>query len=79
MVFVEEQRDREPRLVPGRAPREEARVWELPARAVFCGGFYELESVPEPPWIVSAEDLDLDPRGSRSPGAGASRPSSTGR
>ena len=25
--------------------------------AVFCGGFYELESVPEPPWLVSAEDL----------------------
>lgn len=26
-------------------------------RAVFCGGFYELESAPEPPWIVAAEDL----------------------
>jgi MoaA/NifB/PqqE/SkfB family radical SAM enzyme len=26
-------------------------------RAVFCGGFYELESVPEPAWIVSSEDL----------------------
>jgi MoaA/NifB/PqqE/SkfB family radical SAM enzyme len=26
-------------------------------RAVFCGGFYELDSVPEPPWLVSAEDL----------------------
>jgi MoaA/NifB/PqqE/SkfB family radical SAM enzyme len=25
--------------------------------AVFCGGFYELESAPEPPWIVAAEDL----------------------
>ena len=25
--------------------------------AVFCGGFYELEAVPEPPWIVRAEDL----------------------
>ena len=25
--------------------------------AVFCGGFYELDSVPEPPWLVSAEDL----------------------
>jgi MoaA/NifB/PqqE/SkfB family radical SAM enzyme len=25
--------------------------------ASFCGGFYELERVPEPPWIVSAESL----------------------
>lgn len=32
-------------------------VCETCPRAVFCGGFYELESAPEPPWIVSAEDL----------------------
>jgi MoaA/NifB/PqqE/SkfB family radical SAM enzyme len=25
--------------------------------AIFCGGFYELDEVPEPPWIVRAEDL----------------------
>jgi MoaA/NifB/PqqE/SkfB family radical SAM enzyme len=25
--------------------------------ACFCGGFYELDKVPEPPWIVRAEDL----------------------
>ncbi len=25
--------------------------------ACFCGGFYELDEVPEPPWIVSADDL----------------------
>ena len=25
--------------------------------AVFCGGFYELDSVPEPPWLISADDL----------------------
>lgn len=25
--------------------------------AVFCGGFYELDKVPEPEWIVRAEDL----------------------
>ena len=24
--------------------------------AVFCGGFYELESVPEPPWIFDEAD-----------------------
>ena len=23
----------------------------------FCGGFYELDDVPEPPWIVTAESL----------------------
>jgi MoaA/NifB/PqqE/SkfB family radical SAM enzyme len=27
------------------------------AHACFCGGFYELDDVPEPPWIVSADDL----------------------
>ena len=27
-----------------------------PHRA-FCGGFYQLDDVPEPPWIVSAEAL----------------------
>jgi len=26
-------------------------------RAVFCGGFYELDQVPEPPWLVAVEDL----------------------
>ena len=26
-------------------------------RAVFCGGFYELDKVPEPPWLVAPEDL----------------------
>ena len=25
--------------------------------ACFCGGFYELEDVPEPPWLIAAEDL----------------------
>jgi hypothetical protein len=24
---------------------------------VFCGGFYEMEDVPEPPWLVRPEDL----------------------
>jgi MoaA/NifB/PqqE/SkfB family radical SAM enzyme len=24
--------------------------------AVFCGGFYELENAPEPPWVFTAED-----------------------
>ena len=25
--------------------------------ACFCGGFYELESAPEPPWLIAPEDL----------------------
>jgi MoaA/NifB/PqqE/SkfB family radical SAM enzyme len=25
--------------------------------AVFCGGFYELDDVPEPPWLIRPEDL----------------------
>jgi MoaA/NifB/PqqE/SkfB family radical SAM enzyme len=25
--------------------------------ACFCGGFYELDKVPEPPWLIAAEDL----------------------
>jgi MoaA/NifB/PqqE/SkfB family radical SAM enzyme len=25
--------------------------------AVFCGGFYELDEVPEPPWLISTDDL----------------------
>ncbi len=42
--------------------------------AVFCGGFYELEAVPEPPWLVRPEDLvrPVDPefprRGRNIPG-----------
>ncbi len=32
-------------------------VCESCPHAVFCGGFYELESAPEPPWIVAPEDL----------------------
>ncbi len=26
--------------------------------AIFCGGFYELDKVPEPPWVIDPEDLD---------------------
>lgn len=32
-------------------------VCETCPHACFCGGFYELESVPEPPWLISPEDL----------------------
>ena len=29
--------------------------------AVFCAGFYELDDVPDPPWIVTAEDAKKAP------------------
>ena len=32
-------------------------VCESCPHACFCGGFYELSDVPEPPWLVSADDL----------------------
>jgi MoaA/NifB/PqqE/SkfB family radical SAM enzyme len=32
-------------------------VCEPCPHACFCGGFYELDRVPEPPWLVRAEDL----------------------
>jgi MoaA/NifB/PqqE/SkfB family radical SAM enzyme len=32
-------------------------VCEPCPHACFCGGFYELDDVPEPPWLVRAEDL----------------------
>ncbi|HZS36857.1 MAG TPA: radical SAM protein [Polyangia bacterium] len=32
-------------------------VCEPCPHAVFCGGFYELDEVPEPPWLISASDL----------------------
>jgi hypothetical protein len=25
--------------------------------AIFCGGFYELDDVPEPTWLIKPEDL----------------------
>lgn len=39
-------------------------VCETCPHACFCGGFYELESAPEPPWLVTAEDL-VRPRAAR--------------
>jgi MoaA/NifB/PqqE/SkfB family radical SAM enzyme len=32
-------------------------VCETCPHGVFCGGFYELESVPEPAWLIAPEDL----------------------
>jgi hypothetical protein len=32
-------------------------ICEKCPHAVFCGGFYELDSVPEPPWLIAPEDL----------------------
>lgn len=32
-------------------------VCESCPHAVFCGGFYELDKAPEPPWLIRLEDL----------------------
>jgi hypothetical protein len=32
-------------------------VCESCPHEIFCGGFYELEDVPEPTWLVRPEDL----------------------
>lgn len=32
-------------------------VCEPCPHACFCGGFYEMDDAPEPPWLVSADDL----------------------
>jgi len=43
--------------------------------ACFCGGFYELDEVPEPPWLIAPEDLVRplnDPRRHESVPAGFS-------
>ena len=44
--------------------------------ACFCGGFYELDDVPEPPWLIAVEDLVRpldDPRRHESVPAGFHR------
>jgi hypothetical protein len=40
-----------------RERRTKKPVCDTCPRAVFCGGFYELDNVPEPTWLVTPEDL----------------------
>jgi len=40
-----------------RERRAKKPVCETCPHAVFCGGFYELEDVPEPTWLIKPEDL----------------------
>lgn len=40
-------------------------VCESCPHACFCGGFYELEDAPEPPWLIAPEDLLRPPRPTR--------------
>ena len=42
-------------------------VCETCPHAVFCGGFYEMDDVPEPTWLVRPEDL-VRPIAERVPG-----------
>lgn len=32
-------------------------ICEACPNACFCGGFYEMDAVPEPPWLIAPEDL----------------------
>jgi MoaA/NifB/PqqE/SkfB family radical SAM enzyme len=38
-------------------------VCETCPHACFCGGFYELDDAPEPPWLIAPEDLVRPARG----------------
>jgi MoaA/NifB/PqqE/SkfB family radical SAM enzyme len=40
-----------------RERRAKKPVCEACPHAIFCGGFYELEDVPEPTWLIQPEDL----------------------
>ena len=40
-----------------RERREKKPVCETCPHAIFCGGFFNLEDVPEPTWLVRPEDL----------------------
>jgi MoaA/NifB/PqqE/SkfB family radical SAM enzyme len=40
-----------------RERRVKKEVCETCPHAIFCGGFYELEDVPEPTWLIRPEDL----------------------
>lgn len=40
-----------------RERRVKKEVCEGCPHAIFCGGFYELENVPEPTWLIAPEDL----------------------
>jgi hypothetical protein len=41
--------------------RRKKDVCETCPHAIFCGGFFELEDVPEPTWLVKPEDLVRSP------------------
>ncbi len=41
--------------------RKKKDVCETCPHAIFCGGFFELEDVPEPTWLVKPEDLVRSP------------------
>lgn len=55
MVFVNNERVNLAEYLAARRVRKP--VCETCPHACFCGGFYELEDVPEPEWLVSAESL----------------------
>ncbi|MFO0598840.1 MAG: radical SAM protein [Myxococcaceae bacterium] len=54
MVFVNNEEVNLSRYLSERRVRKP--VCETCPNAVFCGGFYELDSVPEPPWVFDEDD-----------------------
>jgi hypothetical protein len=40
-----------------RAQRRHQPVCDSCTRKAFCGGFFELDDVPEPEWLIETEDL----------------------
>ena len=40
-----------------RERRTKKNVCEGCSHSIFCGGFYELDDVPEPTWLIRPEDL----------------------
>jgi hypothetical protein len=55
MAFVNNERVNLAQYLAERRVRKP--VCESCPHACFCAGFYELDDVPEPAWIVAAEDL----------------------
>ena len=55
MVFVNNETVNLAAYLAERRTREP--ICEGCAHACFCGGFYQLDDAPEPPWLIAPEDL----------------------
>jgi MoaA/NifB/PqqE/SkfB family radical SAM enzyme len=55
MIFVNNEEVNLGQYLAERRTRKQ--ICETCPHACFCGGFYELDAVPEPPWLIAPEDL----------------------